>query len=63
MVTLLATMMLANSGDGLGRTMRDLAAGRSVRVLFYGQSITEQTWTSALADALQKRFPRAKIAV
>ena len=33
----------------------------TVRVLVYGQSITQQKWTQALADDLQKTYPNAHI--
>lgn len=35
----------------------------TVRVLFYGQSITEQAWTKAVADDLRKRFPHANFVI
>lgn len=35
----------------------------TVRVLFYGQSITEQAWTKAVADDLRKRFPHANLVI
>jgi hypothetical protein len=35
----------------------------TVRVLFYGQSITEQGWARAVADDLRGRFPHADLVV
>ncbi|TWT82288.1 Arylsulfatase [Planctomycetes bacterium CA13] len=34
-----------------------------VKVLFYGQSITEQDWSHAVADDLRKRFPHADLEI
>ncbi|MBT3288474.1 MAG: SGNH/GDSL hydrolase family protein [Victivallales bacterium] len=43
------------------RTMRqlngDTGAGEPVKILFYGQSITAQPWTLAVARILRTRFP------
>jgi hypothetical protein len=55
-------------GVGIQRTMAKLAAStpehrNTVRVLFYGQSITEQTWSNAVADDLRKRFPHANLVI
>jgi hypothetical protein len=30
-----------------------------VRILFYGQSITQQDWSKRVADDLRRRFPHA----
>jgi hypothetical protein len=35
----------------------------TVRVLFYGQSITEQSWTKDVADDLRRRFPHADLRI
>jgi hypothetical protein len=35
----------------------------SVRILFYGQSITEQRWWQAVADDLRNRFPDANLVI
>jgi lysophospholipase L1-like esterase len=35
----------------------------AVRILFYGQSITEQQWSKAVADDLKARFPHADLDV
>ena len=35
----------------------------TVRVLFYGQSITEQRWWQAVADDLRSRFPDANLVI
>ena len=52
-------------GARLTRTMALLesAAGtrRPVRILFYGQSITAQEWTSLLVNRLRERYPAAEI--
>ena len=34
-----------------------------VRILFYGQSITEQDWWKQVADDLRKRFPNADLEI
>jgi len=34
-----------------------------VRVLFYGQSITEQDWSKAVAADLRARFPHADLEI
>ena len=51
-------------GAKIARTMTDLATSTSgerkpVRVLFYGQSITRQPWSSAIGERLKKEFPDA----
>jgi len=52
-------------GSRLTRTMSLLESGaatrRPVRIVFYGQSITDQEWTQLLVDALRERFPRTRI--
>ena len=55
-------------GRNLQRAMRLLANStpekrNTVRVLFYGQSITEQHWWKTVADDLRKRFPHADLVV
>lgn len=55
-------------GRNIQRTMSLLAAStpqkrNAVRVLFYGQSITEQNWTKLVADDLRRRFPHANLIV
>jgi hypothetical protein len=55
-------------GAGIQRTMTLLATStpqkrNRVRVLFYGQSITEQEWWKAVADDLRKRFPNADLEI
>ncbi len=55
-------------GTGVQRTMTLLATStpahrNHVRVLFYGQSITEQAWSKAVADDLRKRFPNADLEI
>lgn len=69
MTALLAAVALLPAAPGLGvaRTMSLLAAStathrRTVRILFYGQSITaDQPWTRAVIDDLSRRFPTADI--
>jgi hypothetical protein len=53
-------------GLGIQRTMTLLATStprhrNKVRILFYGQSITEQEWSKLVADDLRKRFPNADL--
>jgi hypothetical protein len=59
---------VATFGKNVGRTMRLLATStpekrNTVRVLFYGQSITEQDWTKRVADDLRARFPHANLVI
>ncbi len=58
----------ASEGRNLQRTMRLLAEStpekhNTVRVLFYGQSITEQGWWKIVADDLRARFPNANLVI
>lgn len=53
-------------GRNIQRTMTMLATStpqhrNTVRILFYGQSITEQTWTKMVSDDLRRRFPHATL--
>ncbi|HEX8912294.1 MAG TPA: hypothetical protein VF796_08030 [Humisphaera sp.] len=55
-------------GTGCQRTMTLLATStpqrrNKVRILFYGQSITVQEWSKAVADDLKARFPNADLDV
>lgn len=55
-------------GVGIQRTMTLLATStpahrNHVRVLFYGQSITEQVWSKQVAEDLRKRFPNADLEI
>jgi hypothetical protein len=55
-------------GKNIQRTMRLLAEStpekrNTVRVLFYGQSITEQGWWKIVADDLRARFPHANLVI
>jgi hypothetical protein len=55
-------------GLGIQRTMRLLATStpahrNTVRILFYGQSITEQDWSRQVADDLRRRFPNADLQI
>jgi len=55
-------------GTGIQRTMTLLATStpthrHTVKVLFYGQSITEQTWWKMVADDLRQRFPNATLLI
>ena len=55
-------------GWGVQRTMTLLATStpthhNTVRILFYGQSITEQNWSRQVADDLRRRFPNADLRI
>ena len=55
-------------GHGVQRTMTLLATStpqkrNKVRILFYGQSITEQEWSKFVADDLRRRFPHADLEI
>lgn len=55
-------------GRHIQRTMRLLATStpqhrHTVKVLFYGQSITEQTWSRIVAEDLRHRFPHANLII
>lgn len=55
-------------GSGIQRTMTLLATStpdhrNTVRILFYGQSITEQNWSKQVADDLRRRFPHADLVI
>jgi hypothetical protein len=55
-------------GSGLRRTMHLLSSStperrNTVRVLFYGQSITRQAWWLEVEDYLRQRFPDANLIV
>ena len=55
-------------GRNVQRTMRLLATStpqkrNTVRILFYGQSITEQRWWQAVAADLRTRFPHANLVI
>jgi hypothetical protein len=58
----------AGSGAGIARTMRLLATStpqkrNRVRILFYGQSITQQEWAKNLGEELRRRFPHADLEI
>ncbi len=58
----------AQLGVNIQRTMTLLATStpahrNKVRILFYGQSITEQEWSKQVADDLRKRFPNADLEI
>lgn len=58
----------AKLGVGIQRTMTLLASStpehrNSVKVLFYGQSITEQDWWKPVAADLKRRFPNANLVI
>ena len=58
----------AQAGAGIQRTMTLLATSTAahpnpVRILFYGQSITEQDWWKEVAEDLGKRFPHAALTI
>ena len=55
-------------GHGVQRTMTLLASStprhrNHVRVLFYGQSLTEQEWSKQVAADLRRRFPSADLEI
>lgn len=55
-------------GRHIQRTMRLLATStpqrhNTVRILFYGQSITEQTWSKLVSADLRRRFPHADLLI
>ena len=55
-------------GKNIQRTMRLLATStaerrNTVRILFYGQSITEQNWAKLVEEDLRRRFPHANLVV
>jgi hypothetical protein len=55
-------------GRNIQRTMRLLATStpqqrHTVRILFYGQSITEQRWAKYVEEDLRRRFPHANLIV
>ena len=55
-------------GRRIQRTMARLAEStpqrrNTVRILFYGQSITEQAWTKLVAEDLRRRFPHANLVI
>ena len=55
-------------GRNIQRTMRLLATStpehrNTVRILFYGQSITEQKWAQIVTDDLRTRFPNADLVI
>jgi len=58
----------ASFGSGIQRTMTLLATStlrhrNTVRVLFYGQSITEQEWSKQVADWLRAKYPNANLII
>lgn len=58
----------ARLGQNIQRTMTLLATStpqhrNTVKVLFYGQSITEGSWWKAVADDLRRRFPNANLII
>jgi hypothetical protein len=55
-------------GRNIQRTMTLLATStpehrNTARILFYGQSITEQTWSKLVAEDLRRRFPHADLII
>jgi hypothetical protein len=58
----------ANFGANIQRTMGLLASStptnrKPVRILFYGQSITQQKWSQDVANDIKKRFPYADLTI
>jgi hypothetical protein len=59
---------VSGRGRNIQRAMRLMATStperrNTVRVLFYGQSITEQGWWKLVADDLRARFPHADLVI
>ncbi len=59
---------VSSHGRNIQRSMRLMATStpehrNTVRVLFYGQSITEQGWWKIVADDLRTRFPNANLII
>jgi hypothetical protein len=59
---------ITEQGQGIQRTMRLLATStpqsrNSVKILFYGQSITEQSWSKQVAEEIRRRFPHADLTI
>ncbi len=55
-------------GRNIQRTMRRLAMStaekrNTVRILYYGQSITEQKWAKLVEEDLRRRFPHANLII
>lgn len=55
-------------GRGIQRTMTLLETSRpkhrnTVRILFYGQSITEQDWSRQVAEWLRAKYPNANLII
>ena len=55
-------------GKNIQRTMRLLATStaekqNTVRILFYGQSITEQKWAKLVEEDLRRSFPHANLVI
>lgn len=55
-------------GASIQRTMTLLATStperrRTVKILFYGQSITEQDWWKSVAEDLRRRYPHADLQI
>ena len=55
-------------GQGVQRTIKRLeestpAHRNTVRILFYGQSITEQAWAKMVAEGLRNRYPNANLII
>ncbi|MBU0607762.1 MAG: SGNH/GDSL hydrolase family protein [Armatimonadetes bacterium] len=59
---------LTELGKNIQRTMTLLATStperrHTVRILFYGQSVTAGKWSYALADDLRKQYPNANLTI
>ena len=55
-------------GTGIQRTMNLLETStpqrrNTVKILFYGQSITEQDWSRQVADWLRQKYPNANLVI
>ncbi len=58
----------SNFGARIQRTMTLLATStpehrNPVKILFYGQSITQQKWTEEVSNYIRKQFPNADLAI
>jgi hypothetical protein len=59
---------ITRPGANIQRTMKLLEGStpekrNTVRVLFYGQSITAQAWTKTVGEELRKRYPNANLVI
>jgi lysophospholipase L1-like esterase len=50
-----------DAGAGVQRTIRLLSEAKPVKVMFYGQSITNSDWVNHVEADLKRRFPTAQL--